>query len=104
MVNDSDRNLFIQFGKNGETRIELLQTMNKGSDSPIESILKKTGPSPYHICYRTPNIEREIERLKKEKWIVIHSPKPAVAFDDTGRVKVAFLLNRNIGMIEVVEK
>ena len=103
-IEDHDRNLYIQFGNNGNTRIELLQTLNNELESPIGGILRKNGPAPYHICYRTKDIYQEIERLKQEKWVVIQPPAKAIAFDKNGKIQVAFLFSRYIGIIELVEE
>jgi methylmalonyl-CoA/ethylmalonyl-CoA epimerase len=103
LIGDTDRNLYIQFGRNGDTRLELLQTLDLEKDSPITGIIKKNGPTPYHICYKTECIELEIDNLKKNKWMVVHPPEKAIAFNKDGMVRVAFLLHRHIGMIELVE-
>ena len=71
LVEDTDRNIFIRFGNNGCYRIELIQTMNEEEPSPVKEILKKNGPTPYHLCYKTPDIEQEVNRLKEEKWSVL---------------------------------
>ena len=102
VVEDTDRNILIQFGENGGYRIELIQTMNDEEPSPVKEILKKNGPTPYHLCYKTKDIEQELRRLKAEKWMVVAEPKRAIAFGDG--VRVSFLFKRSIGMIELVEE
>ncbi len=101
-VEDTDRNILIQFGENDGYRIELIQTMNEEEPSPVKEILKKNGPTPYHLCYKTKDIDQELLRLKGEKWMVVAEPKRAIAFGDGARV--SFLLKRSIGMIELVEE
>ena len=103
LVEDIDRNLCVQFGNNGSFRIELLQTLDSEQESPVTGILRKNGPAPYHICYKTNNIEMAIDNLKKNKWVVVHQPARAIAFDKNKIVRVAFLLHRHLGMIELVE-
>ena len=61
----------------------------------------KNTASPYHICYEVPDIEKTIDILKKRRFILTDGLKPAVAFDNR---RVAFLLNRNTGLIELLEK
>jgi len=56
---------------------------------------------PYHICYLVDNIEQTIDRLKKEKFMVIQQPLQAIALENR---KVAFLVHNDIGMIELLEK
>lgn len=101
-VEDTDRNILIQFGDNGNYRIELIQTLNQEEPSPVKEILRKNGPTPYHLCYKTKGIDQDIKRLKGDKWMVIAEPKRAVAFGEDSRV--AFLLKRSVGMIELVEE
>tara|TARA_B100000886_G_scaffold335824_1_gene293563 strand:+ start:69514 stop:70284 length:771 start_codon:yes stop_codon:yes gene_type:complete len=72
-----------------------------GKNSPIKKRLEEFGPGFYHICYSVENIEKNIEKLLNSKdWKVICSPVKDIAFD--GR-KVAFLSNKKIGLIELVE-
>ena len=68
--------------------------------SPVCKNLQKNGVSPYHICYETTNLERSILELKKQKFIIVSKPSPAVAF---GGHKCCFLFNKNVGLIELVE-
>lgn len=97
---DNDRNIYICFGNNGEYRIELIQPIGSG-ESPVDMVLKNNGPMPYHICYITSDIEKEIETLNKKHFIVSSLPAKAVAF---GGKRVAFLYNAKIGIIELVEQ
>ena len=101
VYNDSDRNLFITFGSDGNYRIELLQKMNNSLPSPIDIFIQKNGPIPYHFCYSVTNIEEGINDLKENGFIVINEPAPAIAFNNK---KVCFLYNRSIGIIELVEE
>ena len=56
--------------------------------------------TPYHICYEVRDIEKTIEILKKRKYILTDNLKPAIAF---GNRRVAFLLSREAGLIELLE-
>ena len=98
---DNDRNLKIQFGQNGEERIELLEVLDKNKPSPIDIYLNKIGPTPYHICYNSDDIEKDIYNLKTNGFSVIIPLQKATAFN--GR-NVVFLYEKSIGMIELVEK
>lgn len=99
IVDDTDRNILIQFGSNDGYVIELVCPKGDG-ESPADSILKKVGPTPYHICYRSDDLEKDIAALEKQKFKNIIPPASAIAF---GGKRVAFLMNRSIGMIEIVE-
>ncbi|MGI5090957.1 VOC family protein [Treponema socranskii] len=72
----------------------------KDDTSPVNKNLHKNGVSPYHICYETENLEKSILELKKQKFLVVTRPAPAVAF---GGRRVCFLFNKAVGLIELVE-
>lgn len=78
--------------------IELLAPVDEAS--PVNKILEKNGISPYHTCYIVENIETAISKLRKQKYVMVSKPAEAVAFKGS---KVAFLFNKNVGLIELVE-
>jgi methylmalonyl-CoA/ethylmalonyl-CoA epimerase len=96
---DGSRKVVILFMRNGSTRIELVAPA--GNDSPVTAHLKKSGPSPYHICYETHSIENEILLLRENGFILIEDCREAAAIE--GR-RVAFLYNAPVGIIELVEE
>jgi methylmalonyl-CoA/ethylmalonyl-CoA epimerase len=73
----------------------------KDESSSINSIIKKNGNTPYHICYSVDNIIEAIEDFKKNGYILIGEPEMAVAIDSK---KVVFLYNKHMGIIELVEE
>lgn len=79
--------------------IELLAPHNE--NSPINNILKKSGAGSYHICYQVENMEEEILRLKKDRFLPISKPKVSNAFDNH---LVCFLIKKDIGLIELIQK
>ncbi len=95
---DTLRSIKIMFAENGTERVELVAPI--GSDTPVSGILKGSGPAPYHICYEVGDIEKSIEELSADGWMLVHAPLEAPAI---GGAPVAFLYNRHIGMIELVE-
>ncbi len=97
---DEKRGIYICFGNNGSFRIELISPI-PGFESPADGWLKKNGPSPYHICYVSDNLEEDLETLSKQKFKVIIPPDTAIAF---GGKRVAFLFNLQQGLLEIVEK
>lgn len=72
----------------------------KDDTSPVCKNLQKNGVSPYHICYEVENLEGIMAELKKEKFLVVSRPVPAVAM---GNRRVCFLYSKNVGLIELVE-
>ena len=99
LFNDHDRSIYIQFGENDGYCIELVAPNGEG-EAPADFVLGKVGPTPYHICYRSSDIEKDIEELEKKKFKVIVPLAPAVAF---GGKRVVFMMNRSIGIMEIVE-
>jgi methylmalonyl-CoA/ethylmalonyl-CoA epimerase len=62
------------FFMNGPNKIELLEATT--SESPIAKFLEKKGEGIHHIAFEVENIVSEIERLKKEGFIVLNeTPK-----------------------------
>lgn len=103
VVFDEKRAVNIAFIKNNAdgTRIELIEP--EGEKSPAAGVLlKNTGlASPYHICYRGWNIFWEVNVLKCMGFLITSEPEPAVAMQDRC---VAFLLKKDVGLIELVEE
>ncbi len=98
-VADEFRHVEICFNNGPDRAIELIAPLDE--KSPVSDILRKRGNSPYHICFVTDNIEKEIERLCKEGFMPLEKPAPAVAF---GGKRVCFLFHRAMGLMELVEE
>lgn len=98
LVVDNKRNIKIQFLENNKYVVELIEPTYDNSN--VDNILKKIGPTPYHICYETKNIYEKIEELEKKGYMILEKPTEAIAFKDK---KVAFLYSKYIGVIEIVE-
>ena len=73
------------FFKCGESKIELLEATN--SESPIAKFIEKRGEGIHHIAFAVENIQLEMERLRKEGFILL-SEKPKQGADNK---LVAFL-------------
>tara|TARA_R110002072_G_scaffold22615_1_gene79355 strand:- start:183852 stop:184265 length:414 start_codon:yes stop_codon:yes gene_type:complete len=58
------------FFKCGESKIELLEATR--DDSPIAKFIDKKGEGIHHIAFAVDDIVAEIERLKKEDFIVLN--------------------------------
>lgn len=95
---DNIRSVKICFMQNGNECIELVAP--NGEKTPVDGVLKLNGATPYHVCYEVQNMDGAIENLKKQKFIVMQKPAVAPAIQNCN---VAFLYNKDIGMIELVE-
>lgn len=58
------------FFMTGPNKIELLEATN--SESPIAKFIDKKGEGIHHIAFDVENIYEEIERLKKEGFIILN--------------------------------
>lgn len=58
------------FFQTGESKIELLMATNP--ESPIAKFLEKKGEGIHHIAFDVEDIYSEIERLKKEGFVLIN--------------------------------
>lgn len=63
-------NVITSFFKTGESKIELLQATDKSS--PIFKFIEKKGEGIHHIAFEVDDIEKELKRLKKEGFKLIH--------------------------------
>ena len=98
-VTDADRNIYLAFGEMCGYRVELVAPIGQGT--PVDAFLETIGPTPYHICYKSSEIEADIERLQQKRFKVTIPLAPAVAF---GGRRVVFLYSLSLGLIEIVEE
>ena len=67
------------FFRQGDTKIELLEST--GPDSVIARFIEKKGVGLHHIAFEVDDIEREMERLKKEGFALLNE-KPKQGADN----------------------
>lgn len=96
---DEGRNVSLAFGKLDGYRVELVAPLSE--DSPVSSLLSKLGPTPYHLCYASDNLEAEVADLANKRFKVAIPPTPAVAF---GGKKVVFMYSLAMGLFEIVQR
>lgn len=96
---DTFRKSDICFMKDGEYRVELISPYEAGS--PVDNLIKKVGNAPYHICYVTDDIEADVGKLTEEGCFQLSGIDPARAISPESRV--VFLMDPEMGMIELVE-
>ena len=99
VVIDSIQNAKIAFlSKEGMPQIEFVAPVDE--KSPIVKTLEKSGNSPYHICYEVDNIDEAVADLRKQKYIKLFNPVPAVGIMHK---KICYLFNAQVGLIEIVK-
>lgn len=86
--------------KDGFPTIELVAPGPQEKD-PVSSILKKSGVSPYHLCYVVHDINEAMESLYEEGFIPLFMPVESIAMH--GR-KICYLCSLEVGTIEIVEE
>ena len=63
------------FFQQGETKIELLESTDP--DGTVARFIEKKGEGLHHIAFEVENIEAEMERLKKEGFVLLNdNPNP----------------------------
>lgn len=83
----------------GKPTIELLSPHDE--KSPICNILKKSGVTPYHICYEISiDLDSAIMGMKSNGFLQIS--KPSIS-ENLGNRKVVFFYNKYVGIVELVE-
>jgi methylmalonyl-CoA/ethylmalonyl-CoA epimerase len=65
-----NENVKTAFFKTGETKIELLQSINE--DGIISKFISKKGEGLHHIAFEVENIYDEIKRLKEEGFLFLN--------------------------------
>ena len=98
-VEDPLQHVRISFlDKDGGPRLELLEPI--GDQSPVARTLATSGVTPYHICYEVPDLEEAIATLRSQRFLLVNGPVPACALDNR---RIAFLFQKNTGLIELLE-
>ena len=99
VVEDDIRQVKIVFLQNGSERVELVAP--NGDADPVAGVLKKNGAMPYHICYEVDDLEDAIADLKAQRgWMLTKAPEVAPAI---GGKRVAFMYQKDVGILELVE-
>lgn len=97
-VYDNWRDIDICFLMKDGYRIELVAP--RGKESVVGGLRKKIGNSPYHVCYEVEKLDAAIERLGRHRFVIWQEPHEAAALE---KRQAAFLVNGQIGMIELLE-
>jgi methylmalonyl-CoA/ethylmalonyl-CoA epimerase len=92
-------NFLNQSGGEPEPEIELIAPLTP--DSPIRSMLNKTGGGAYHLCFETNDLERALVHMRSQGCIVVSPPQPAVAF---GGRRIAWFYTSTRQVFELVEE
>ncbi len=72
-------NVLTAFLKTGESKIELLESMKKGS--VIDKFIEKKGEGFHHIAFSVDNIYEEMKRLEEAGFELLHK-EPKIGADN----------------------
>lgn len=100
VIDDTDRNIRLAFGEKDCYRIELVAPLDKKAESPVDQYLGNSVGTPYHICYQSEELDKDVEELEKQGFKVVIEPRAAIAF---GGRRVVFMTNIGFGLMEIVE-
>lgn len=96
---DETQKVKICFLANGTSKIELVEPLNEKSS--VNKLLKKNGVSLYHLCYEVEDIEKSVEQLVEEGFILMFRPVEATAFANR---LICYLYKKEIGYVELLNK
>ena len=99
-IDDTDRNVALAFGELNGYRCELVAPLNLKESSPVDELIAKAGPTPYHICYVSDDLQKDVAELEARRFKVTVPPASAIAF---GGRQVVFMYALSVGLIEIVE-
>jgi methylmalonyl-CoA/ethylmalonyl-CoA epimerase len=94
---DNTQKVKVGFFKMNGLKVELVEPLSESS--PITKMLEK-GQSIYHVCFRIDDIEDAIAQARKNDFHCIVKPVPAKAFEGK---RIAWLFNRDLGLVELLE-
>ncbi len=98
-VYDNNRKINICFLDNNGTMVELIEPVSE--ESTVSGLFKKIGVAPYHICYIVPDLDKAISELRIRRYIITAKAMEAPALENR---RVAFMYNKNVGLIELLEE
>lgn len=98
IIYDDHRKINICFMEKDGYVVELVSPASP--DSVVTGLLKKYKNSPYHLCYESNDFESDLAMLTSGGYTAIDAPTPAPALNHK---RVVFLMNPNLGMIELLE-
>ena len=94
---DEIQGVRVRFLVGGGPRLELVEPLSDGS---ILGSYLRGGGRMYHLAYHVDDLHSALEGLRSKGGKVLVAPVPAPAF---GYQKIAFLMMRNMMLVELIE-
>jgi len=94
------QNVLTSFFRLGNNKIELVQGTT--DDSVISKFIEKKGPGFHHIAFAVTDIRSEMERLRKEGFLLLHEEP----IDGADNKLICFLHPKSTGkmLVELVQE
>jgi methylmalonyl-CoA/ethylmalonyl-CoA epimerase len=89
---------FLTTSDKDAAEIELIAPLSE--DSPVTSMLAKSGGGAYHLCFETSDIDQALVHAKNNGCMIVSPAVPAVAF---GGRRIAWIYTRSRQLFELVE-
>jgi len=91
----------VKMMKCGDSKIELLEPLSEGKESPIDTYISTKPYKMYHLAYICSNFEAQIKLLRENKFVLVNEPRPSKSM---GGKRAVFMFNRKLGIVELCEK
>jgi methylmalonyl-CoA/ethylmalonyl-CoA epimerase len=89
---------FLTTSEEDVVEIELIAPLTE--DSPIRSMLAKSGGGAYHLCFETNDLDQALNHALDHGCVIVSGAAPAVAFE--GR-RIAWIYTKSRQLFELVE-
>ncbi len=100
IISETEYGVRVLMMKLGECSIELLEPLEQGKESPIDSYIATKPYKMYHLAYIVKDLKYAMEALANEKYIAINEPRTTKSIKGATAV---FMFNRDMGIIELLE-
>jgi len=85
--------------KEGSPLLELVEPLN--NDTPVSNIVKNSGTTPYHTCYKVENLKQSLEELEELNFRLLFEPMISEVLDEG---MFCYLFSSEIGLIELYQQ
>ncbi len=85
--------------KEGSPTLELVEPLN--NDTPVSNIVKNSGTTPYHTCYKVENLVQSINELEELNFRLLFEPIVSEVLDQG---MFCYLFSSVTGLIELYQQ
>lgn len=99
-IEESERGFWTKLIRQDGYVLELLSPLNEKGEMALNTYMGLNRYEMEHICYCVSDLEGQIKVLRKEKFFPISKP----SFSQVVQKRVVLLVNRSMGVVELVEE